>query len=1153
MIFENIRDKYWKGSLIVAFLCFACLFPRFAMAQTATASVNGAVEDQTGAVIPSAQVKLTNVGTNVTRTTATNSQGIYAFPNVTPGIYSMRVSAHGFASVVQPPVTLQVDQIGQFDFHLKIGTTKSTVTVTGAPALLDTSTSQLGTVITGNEVKNLPLNGRNFTELLTITPGVSSINTGQNGNGGGGWNGHTIGPTTIPSINGASTRSDMFMLDGANDLNTLSTAYNFAPIIDAIQEFKVQDHNDLAQYGGVGGGTITLVTKSGTNHYHGALWEFLRNEQMDSRGYFEAKRAPLRQNQYGASIGGPISIPKLYNGKNRTFFYVAWEGYRYASTQETGTLGPTNAMRNGDFSALGVPIYDPTTTVLDTATGQYTRETFTQEYNEGPGNTADCGGDINCIPASRINPISALYESIIPTAGPLVNGSNIYVPGSSMTNQNSGTIRVDENLNNNNQIMFRYSQYAQDGVTPSGTIGQGIDRQDGHNWIGHFTHTFSPTTFADVYFGRNSGLSTVGTSHAGENAAFLSQLQKLGMSSYWMTLNNTLYAPEYAADNYVGLTGSQLQSSGIADTWQFGGTFTKIIGKNTFKAGADFETNNFVSPIAYSGAFFGNTQTAGAGTEQGIGGNSWASLLLGVPREGQYRNVDEQVHGGWINGMFIQDQMRATNRLTINGGFRNTMVLTPIYGSGTGGNYYTGEANPLTGQYVLNALPPACSATQGAPCIPVGNFTASSTPAPGGLPAHVTVNPTLRMIHNTMVNWAGRLGLAYRINDKTVVRAGYGRQYDAWATITQLSQNFAGNWPAVGTIDNNNLNTNTVTEGPADPLGLGGSGAVVYPINDFSQVSQWMVDPNFKTPYDDQFNIGVERQLPGNTVIDANYVGSVGRHEDWSVTRNEPQPGPGNVAARRPFPYMLPQWFDQSVGDSRYDALQVTFKKLPSHGVSLLVAYTLAENTDDGCELGGSCNSSDPYNRSIDYGISDLNQKNVFTAAFTAQSPFHISPNKLVSKLAGGWALNGIVTLHSGQPYTVKAGGDPENNGGDLQERMDMIGNPNQGPGIHTRQQWFNVNAFAPPPAYTYGTEKVNPLTSQFYSNIDLSLDRSFHLGMLGKSTSLEFRASAFNLLNEVVFGVPDTTDTDTNYGQVTGVAGGSGPRQLQLALKFYY
>ena len=835
----------------------------------------------------------------------------------------------------------------------------------------------------------------------------------------------------------------------------------------------------------------------------------------------------------------------MYNGRDHTFFYAAWESYRYASAQTGGTLAATAAMQSGDFSAFSAPIYDPATTTYDAATNSYSRTAF-------PG---------NIIPQNRIDPISAAFQKLIPAGAATVDakGNNLYIPQRSWTNQDSGTIRGDQNFGNNDQLMFRYSQFGQYGIAPSGYIGSGFDQVVGHNYIGHWTHTFNPTTFSDVYFGRNYGFSLIGTSWPGEDAAFSGELQTLGMSPAWMTLDNKVLPPQFAADNYAGLTGSQLQGSGLADTWQFGGSFSKIVGKHTIKAGADFQTNNFTSPIAYSGAYFGVKQTAGVGVEQGVGGNSWASLLLGVPREANYRNIDEVAHGGWIDGIYIQDQFKATSRLTINGGFRNDMVWTPIYGTGNGANFYTGNANPVTGQYELNALPPNCSATQGAPCIPTGIYTASSTAAPGGLPVNAFVNPNSdhRVINNSLHNWAFRLGTAYRLNEKTNIRAGYARQYDEWATIVQLSQNFGGNWPAVNTLDNAGLNTNVPTAGTADPLALGGGGSIIYPINDFSQVSQWMVDPNFRTPYMDQWNVGIQRELPGNAVLDANYVGSVGRHLDWGPTMNTPQPGSGTVQDRRPYPYMQQQWFDQSVGNSRYNALQITVNKRASHGVTYLVAYTLSHSNSDGCGLGASCDSSNPYNRAQDYGTSDLNQKQAFSSAFTAQSPFNTSSNKLVSNVAGGWSLNGIVQFSSGQPYTVTTGSDPENIGCCLQERLNVVGNPNSGPGIRTREQWFNISAFQQAAPYTYGTEKVNPYTAQMRHEVDLSLFRQFHVG-LGEQRFFEFRADAFNLFNNVVFNTPNASISAAPNPNGTPVFGSitsqqNSARQLQLALKFYY
>jgi len=1132
------RGKCWNQHwYLTALLILLSLQFQPAQAQQANATINGVVKDPTGAAIPNAQVELINSATGVVRTTSTNSSGGYAFPSVVPGLYSMQASATGFSAVTQQQITLEVSQTATYDFQLTVGTAQQNITVNAAEgAALETATSELGTVVNTKEVNDLPLNGRNFTQLLTITAGVANINRDQSGGGGGGWAGHSLGSFTFPAVNGARNRSNYFVLDGENDLNTMLGMYNYSPIVDAIQEFKTQGHNDLAEYGGAAGGIVSVVTKSGTNQFHGALWEFLRNKDMDARGYFESTLPPLKQNQYGASVGGPVWIPKVYDGKNRTFFYAAWEGFRIRSAVTTGALGPTDAMRNGDFSALGVPIYDPATTTLNPATGTYSRSVFS-------------GG---IIPSDRINPISALFQSLLPHAGALVNGNNIYSSGPAQTNQDSGTIRGDQNFGNNNQLMFRYSQFDQEVANTTNIIGLNTIHVFGHNYVGHWTHTFNPTAFSDVYFGRNFGDTITGTGYPSETPAFLGQLQTLGMSKSWMTLNNKLYAPQWSADNYLSLNGSQLQETGLADNWQFGGAFTKIIGRHTIKAGADFQTNNFRSPIAYSGASFGTAQTAGLGADQGKGGNAWASLLLGVPREASYRNILEVAGGGWTDGIFVQDQFKATSRLTVNVGFRNDFIWQPIYGTCNAGNFYTGNANPITGQYELNALPPNCSATQGAPCIPTGIYTASSTPAPGGLPPHAFVNPASdhRVIKNSFADWAGRLGLAYRLGDKMVVRSSYSRFYDAWATVVQLSQNFGGNWPAVNTIDNAGLNVNTPTAQANDPLGFGSGGSLIYPINDFSKVSQWMVDPNFRTPYMDQWNVGIERELPANSVLDVNYVGSVGRHLDWGPIMNTPSPGPGDVQTRRPYPYMQQQWFDQSVGNSRYNALQVTLNKRTSHGVTFLVAYTLSHTNDDGCGLGANCNSTNPYNRKVDYGTSDLNEKHAFSAAFTLQSPFDHNSNKWVSNLAGGWALNGIGQIASGWPFTVTASGDPENVGSISQQRVNVVGNANSGTGLHTPAHWFNVNAFALQEPYTYGNEKVNPLTSDGTKNLDLSIFRRFHVG-LGESRYFEFRAESFNLFNKVMFAIPNASLGGANFGAVTRQQ--NQPRQLQLALKFNY
>lgn len=298
----------------------------------------------------------------------------------------------------------------------------------------------------------------------------------------------------------------------------------------------------------------------------------------------------------------------------------------------------------------------------------------------------------------------------------------------------------------------------------------------------------------------------------------------------------------------------------------------------------------------------------------------------------------------------------------------------------------------------------------------------------------------------------------------------------------------------------------------------------------------------------DQWNVGIQRELPGNTVLDANYVGSVGRHLDWGPTLNVPNPGPGDVQSRRPYPYMLQQWFDMSVGNSRYNAMQITLNKRFSHGVTFLAAYTLSHSNDDGCGIGANCNVTNPYNRSLDYGTSDLNQKQVLSFSFAAQSPWNRSSNKLVANVAGGWSLNGILQLHSGLPYAITLSNDNLNVGCCLQQRADVVGNAHLG--HPTAQEWFNTAAFASPPSFTYGNEKVNPFTTDWGRNLDLSLFRQFHVG-LGERRYFEFRAEAFNIFNTVVFGQPGNSLGGTNFGTATTQQ--NTPRQLQLGLKFYY
>src|SRR5438270_10796797 len=345
---------------------FLLLCAQRAPAQVATAAVNGTVTDASGGAVHGAKITVTTVATNVTRVAATGDTGNYVLVNNIPGRYRLTVSKEAFAAATEADFELAVNQTTTLDFTLRLGSAAETVRVEALTTSIQTSSSELGTVIGGRSVDNLPLNGRNFTQLLNLTPGVSTVNTTQNGNNQQ-FAGNTVGSFSFPSINGQTNRSNLFLLDGLNDQESFSSTYSVPPIIDDIQEFKVDSHNDQAQFGGVLGGVVNVVTKTGTNEFHGEAWEFLRNSAFDARNPISGINQ-LHQNEFGSNIGGPVLLPH-YNGRNRTFFFGSYEGVRRHEGNANRSLIPTTTQINGDFSSQGVQLYNPYST---TSTGTRT-------------------------------------------------------------------------------------------------------------------------------------------------------------------------------------------------------------------------------------------------------------------------------------------------------------------------------------------------------------------------------------------------------------------------------------------------------------------------------------------------------------------------------------------------------------------------------------------------------------------------------------------------------------------------------------------------------------------------------------------------------------------------------------------------------------
>ena len=1115
---------------------------QYGLCQSTSASVNGTVRDQSGAVVSGAQIVLANIDTGVLHAAPTGSGGVYSLSNIPPGQYSARINKDGFVTQERAALTLQVNQTATLDFTLSVGPHFESTTVVSHLSVVDSTTSELGTVITTEFVANLPLNGRNFTQLLALTPGVSPVSVAQNGTGGGGFGGLPIGAFTFPAVNGQRNRSNMFLLDGANDLAFLGN-YNYAPIIDDIQEFKVQSNNDLAEFGGVTGGIVNVVTKTGTNTLHGSAWEFMRNERLDARNFFLPIRNPLRQNQFGVTVGGPVLIPRFYDGRKRTFFFLAYEGFRQSQSAQNIVRAPTPAQLSGDFSSLlgpGIQIYNPFSTRPDPDNpGQFVRDVFSN----------------NRIPFQLLSPAATLYaRTLFPLASTPTSGGNLYDTTPAHLRQDSYTGRIDHSFGTHDSLFARISylnEYSQATAGYPGALSQVAI--DGWNVSLHEAHTFGHDSILDFQFGRNLGFDTLQTVFPKAAPDFPVSLISAGFSPSFISgfpSGSGSVIPIIGINGYVSTAGYDSQAEQLANTYEFGIHFTKGFGRHSIKTGYSYSRQNFnKSPLYAAGEAFSAFQTSDLENPTGASGkgtgDALASFLLGVPNSSYWRNNTVTEHDGAIQGAYIQDQYKLSDRLSINAGVRWDTSKWPVFGSLTAGTGYVGDLDLADGTYLLSTLPPACSSSRGAPCLPNGV-----------LPDHVKVNDRGGSFHHSeYTNWQPRLGVAYRIRNSTSLRGGYGRSFDEWNGAAQTPQNIGGTWPSVGSLNINSQNPNTVTSTIGNPVGLG-NGTLQPAANPFG-TSHFYYDPHLKTPFADHWNFEVDQQFAPSTALSVIYVGEHGRHLDLGGIFNTATfPGPGDaatVASRRPFPYITPTRYDTSRGSSDYQAMEVRVSGSTRNGLVYLLAYTWAKSIDLACsgDYGvEGCEIQNAYNLAADRSVSGFDLTHTFAGSvhyglrFGTSNPTS-SLQKLLRNLSRNWEINGILSLHSGLPYDVTYQGDLANTGNTF-VRANLIGQPDRRDPSPLR--WLNPSAFAVPAPFSFGNLGRNSLRSDWFRNLDLSLFRQFPVR---DRAAFTLRLEAFNVFNGVVFATPGTVINGPNFGVITSTANQA--RQVQVALKLAF
>jgi hypothetical protein len=1160
------------GCLVLANLLLV-LLPTALHAQTSAGQVTGTVTDTSGAVVPGANVTLTNTGTGIANSTVANDSGNFIFINVQPGSYEVAVQLEGFKPVKTEPFVVQVNQTVTRMIKLDAGSVTENVTVTVDAPMLSTASPEIGTVITEKAVHDLPLNGRNFTQLLTLTPGATPVSTAQGSSVGFQDAGISAVPGSAfskPAIHGQENRSTLYYMDGIFNTDLRGPVYGVLPIVDVVQEFKVESHNQNTEFGGVVGGIVNIASKSGTNALHGSGWEFLRNNNLDARDPFKdastSKPAEFHQNEFGASFGGPII-------HNKTFFYAGYEGWRYTKPSQTLAWVPTPAELAGDFtgSPLKQDLYNPFTTRANpNQAGAFIRDRF---QCDGAGNPiapfADgsqaAGTPCNKIPAALISPqMAGLFKAYLQAPNLTGDPAHNYIENRTTTDDSDNwQIKIDHRIGEGDSAFFRLSQMWVNHLEP--VVGvQSTTPSDYHayNFGGGWDHLFRESLVLDV---RGGVLRKPYVFNQAKADAGIDPLNQLGFKdlSRFDGMIVDLQAPWITGD--IGNRGDSLRGN---PDWQLGGSLTWLKGNHNIKGGGQFVSVDRLQINTFQQFRFQNTQTSNPASS-GNTGLSLASALIGLPNDfsGQLADLGEVNFRSSMWSAYVQDEWRLKSNLTVNWGVRYDVLLRPKMLN----DRLSNALDIPNGQFLIGADSiPDCKATQQNPCFPGNGFAAVP------FNDRIVLAGTRKALVSKPIydNVGPRVGMAWTLNPRTVLRAGYGLFWDALPARSQYSQNDieANSWPWTTAFSGTANQT-----GPAALQPIGGLvGGFPTPV---AAVSPWVAlnggfadDPNYKDGYSNQWNVEVQRDLGAKMMVAVAYVGSRnGRLAYTGFMNAASTPFPSGTPASvidtaRLMPWMTANvHYTQSIGYSRYNSLQVKFERRMSNGFSTLVSYTYSKSRDTtsgyfGVEDGaGSRSSIQNYvDVASNEGPSGYDVPQFLSWYSLWELPFGSGKKWLTSGPAswilGNWSIQSIAQARSGQPFNVGIMGDVANIGGSgtaIQnyERPNLIGNPY--PSNQSAKMWFDPTAFAVPSG-AFGNFGRNGLRSANVYNVDLSLFRNVPFG--GDKT-LQLRIEAFNVFNIQNLGVPNGTTIanplPAGVGQVTSIIGT--PRQIQLGARFVF
>ncbi|MBS1827523.1 MAG: TonB-dependent receptor [Acidobacteria bacterium] len=1063
-------------------------------AQVPTAVLTGVVKDSTGAVVPNVKVTATNTGTNLARSVVTDESGNFRIAPLNPGPYRVDAEASGFKKATVPQVILEVGQQARIDVDLQVGDVTQTMEVTGRPSLVNTESGLIGGVINQSRVLSLPLNGRNFMELTTLTAGIAE-GTGS----------AAIVNKRAPTAAGMPHQDNNYQLDGADNKEAFFNSWNLGPSVDAIQEFSIQVGQYSAEFGSGGGAVINVVTKSGTNALHGTLWEFMRNNVFDARNYFLTPTqtiAPLRRNQFGAAIGGPII-------KNKMFLFGNYDATRIRSGSFRTGMVPTSTQLGGNFNGYSKAI----------------RDIRTDPVVPFPN---------NIIPASRLDPISQALAKYYASPNNPNPAQNFSINASSSNTVDSGLFRYDWRMTDKHDLMVRYGIQNIDSYTPGTfpSVGGLIVPQKPQNLAVNVTSIVTSKLLNEfrVSYGRqihrqrgqNSGnpiAANAGVPFAPKEGSGAGFVEGLGMS-------NTIFSALSEQQPWF-LTVNSFQ-------WYDGITWSQ--GKHNIKAGFDIRRHR---ADAFLGTRLNNSYTftgqfSGDGfTDFLLGDIASSSVALSPNETGRFRRT--------ILAGYVLDDWKVSPKLTLNVGLRYEYGQVPV------------EIGGLTPSF-----DPTLANGQGGLRFPKQNKNAE--------PFYRGVRPDLgfgyldreTLFNSDKNNIAPRFGFAYRpmSGNRTVIRGGYGVFFSGPQLMNLVQNSVTGPPAQLWAGYTSALTRPTLTwagdiSNPNGSLATAIFGLLTGPEN------------NWIDGYTQQWSLSVSQELSKTMVLEVQYLGSKGTHLENALDYNAVQPGAGALQQRLPFPKWNRVYGFNSSGAANYNALLVTAEKRMGKGLMFKGAYTWSKTlTKNGARSAGNVGQvQNPFDLRQNDGFSSDNIPHRFTGNFLYELPFGRGKalgsnlNKAVDFVLGGWTVSGIVTLHNGYHVASNIAAGNCNSSAQNLCRPDLIGDPLLGGNGLVTPRW-NRDAFDwplntakhPAQAPRFGSAITNLLRGNSVNSMDAGIFKNF---VIKEHYRFEFRTEMFNALNHTNFATPNASVENPNFGRTFSTS--IGPRTIQFGLKFYW